>query len=194
MTYAEAFSKIKKKLSKADTKGFDSDFAVQITIKDSDAAGTFYAAFIGGEFSVEPYDYRDNSVAVDVFTEDFIKLVEGKTTVEKLLSGGKLDVFGDISAFEKLAGIVKPAPRKSKKEAEKPAAKKAAKKEAAKPAEKKTAKKTEKKAEAKKEAPKAEEVKSSAKTAVKKEEKAPVKKEDKKAAAKKDEKKTARSK
>ena len=173
MTYAEAFSKIKKKLSKADTKGFDSDFAVQITIKDSDAAGTFYAAFIGGEFSVEPYDYRDNSVAVDVFTEDFIKLVEGKTTVEKLLDGGKLDVFGDISAFEKLAGIVKPAPRKSKKEA-------------AKPAEKKAAKKTEKKAEAKKEAPKAEEVKSSAKTA--------VKKEDKKAAAKKDEKKTARSK
>lgn len=122
MTYAEAFSKIKKKLIKADTKGFDGDFAVQVTLRDEDAAGTFYTAFIGGEFSVEPYDYRDNTVAIDIFTDDFIKVIEGKVTVEKLISGEKMMAFGDISAFEKLFGVVKPATRKktsSKKETEK---------------------------------------------------------------------------
>ena len=113
MTYAEAFSKIKKKLAKADTKGFDGDFAVQVTIKDEDAAGTFYCAFIDGEFSVEPYDYRDNSAAVDVTVADFIKLVEGKTTAQKLLDSGKLDIFGNIGALEMLGGTVKTAPRKS---------------------------------------------------------------------------------
>lgn len=122
MTYAEAFSKIKKKLIKADTKGFDGDFAVQVTLRDEDAAGTFYTAFIGEEFSVEPYDYRDNSVAIDVFTDDFIKVIEGKVTVEKLLSSEKMMAFGDVEAFEKLFGVVKPATRKktvSKKETEK---------------------------------------------------------------------------
>lgn len=193
MTYAEAFSKIKKKLAKADTKGFDGDFAVQVTIKDEDAAGTFYCAFIGGEFSVEPYDYRDNSAAVDVTVADFIKLVEGKTTVQKLLDSGKLDVFGNIGALEMLGGTVKTAPRKkavkketAKKETTKKEAvkKEAAKKEAVKkeaPAKKETPKAAEKKADAKT-AKASSSKKADAKTAEEKPAKATAKKTEKKAA------------
>ncbi|MBP3360530.1 MAG: SCP2 sterol-binding domain-containing protein [Clostridia bacterium] len=113
MTYAEAFSKIKKKLEKADTKALNQDFAIQVTIKDEDAAGTFYVANINGEFSVEPYDYRDNSVAVDVTVTDFTKLIEGKLTSEKALSSGKIDAFGDAAALDFITGIVKPTPRKT---------------------------------------------------------------------------------
>ena len=201
MTYAEAFSKIKKKLAKADTKGFDGDFAVQVTIKDEDAAGTFYCAFIGGEFSVEPYDYRDNSAAVDVTVADFIKLVEGKTTAQKLLDSGKLDVFGNIGALEMLGGTVKTAPRKKavKKETTKKetAKKETTKKEAVK---KETAKKeaVKKEAPAKKEAPKAAEKKADAKTAKasssKKADAKTAEEKPAKATAKKTEKKAAKSK
>ena len=206
MTYAEAFSKIKKKLAKADTKGFDGDFAVQVTIKDEDAAGTFYCAFIGGEFSVEPYDYRDNSAAVDVTVADFIKLVEGKTTAQKLLDSGKLDIFGNIGALEMLGGTVKTAPRKkavkketAKKETTKKetAKKETAKKEAVK---KETAKKEDvkKEAPAKKETPKAAEKKADAKTAKasssKKADAKTAEEKPAKATAKKTEKKAAKSK
>lgn len=195
MTYAEAFSKIKKKLAKADTKGFDGDFAVQVTIKDEDAAGTFYCAFIDGEFSVEPYDYRDNSAAVDVTVADFIKLVEGKTTAQKLLDSGKLDIFGNIGALEMLGGTVKTAPRK--KAAKKETAKKeTTKKEAVK---KETAKKEAvKKETTKKEAPKAAEKKADAKTAKasssKKADAKTAEEKPAKATAKKTEKKAAKSK
>ena len=161
MTYADAFDKIKKKLAKADTKGFDKEFAIQVTISDEDAAGTFYVAYKGGEFSVEPYDYRDNSVAIDITTADFIKLVEGKLTAEKALDSGKLVAFGDSAALSYITGIVKPATRKKADTAKKEPAKKAPAKKAVKedkPAEKKAeAKKAvkeekpaEKKAEAKK--------------------------------------------
>ena len=205
MTYAEAFSKIKKKLAKADTKGFDGDFAVQVTIKDEDAAGTFYCAFIDGEFSVEPYDYRDNSAAVDVTVADFIKLVEGKTTAQKLLDSGKLDIFGNIGALEMLGGTLKTAPRKkaakketAKKETTKKEAvkKETAKKEAVK---KETAKKEAvKKETTKKEAPKAAEKKADAKAAKasssKKADAKTAEEKPAKATAKKTEKKAAKSK
>ena len=135
MTYADAFHKIKVKLVNADTSSFDEDFAVQVTIKDEDAAGTFYVAYIGGDFSVEPYDYRDNSAAIDVTVDNFIKLVTGRIKADKALADGRIECFGDQAAVAKLAGIVKSAKKTavkketSKKETVK---KEAVKKEAAK--------------------------------------------------------------
>ncbi len=148
MTYAQAFDKIKKKLAKADTKGMDNNFAVQVTLADEDAAGTLYVAYIDGEFSVEPYDYRDNNVAIDIKAADFIKMAEGKLTKETATEKNLLKAFGDVDVLEKITGIIKPVTRKSavKKETAK---KETAKKETAK---KETVKKeTVKKETAKKE-------------------------------------------
>ena len=139
MTYADAFDKIKKKLAKIDTSKMSGDYAIQVTISDEDAAGTFYVSFIDGTFAVEPYDYRDNSVAIDISVDDFIKLVTGKLTADKAISDGKLSLFGDAEAINNIVGIVK-AP-----------AKKAPAKKAAEPKKEAPAKKA---AEPKKEAPK----------------------------------------
>ncbi len=140
MTYADAFHKIKTKLSKADVSSLTEDFAIQVTIKDEEAAGTFYVAFVGGEFSVEPYDYRDNSVAIDITVDDFIKIVSGRLNKDKALADGRIDAFGDFNAVGHICGIVKPAPRKTTatKETKKAAAKK---EETKKPAKKTAAKK-----------------------------------------------------
>lgn len=113
MTYAEAFHKIKTKLSKADISTLKDNFAIQVTLKDEEAAGTFYVAFIDGEFSVEPYDYRDNNVAIDISTDDFIKIVSGRLNKDRALAGGRIDAFGDFDAVSYIAGIVKPQPRKT---------------------------------------------------------------------------------
>ena len=130
MTYADAFHKIKTKLSKADVSSLTEDFAIQVTIKDEDAAGTFYVAFIDGEFSVEPYDYRDNSVAIDITVDDFLKIVSGRLNKDKAYADGRIDAFGDFNAVGYICGIVKPVPRKTaaKKETKKPAKKVAEKK------------------------------------------------------------------
>ena len=121
MTYADAFHKIKTKLLKADTSALKDNFAIQVTIKDEEAAGTFYVAFIDGEFSVEPYDYRDNNVAIDISVDDFIKIVSGRLNKDRALASGRIDAFGDFNAVSYIAGIVKPQPRKAapKKEAAK---------------------------------------------------------------------------
>lgn len=145
MTYADAFHKIKAKLANVDTSSFEENFAIQVTIKDEDAAGTFYVAYIGGEFFVEPYDYRDNVAAIDITVDNFVKLVTGRIKAEKALEDGRIDCFGDKIAVTKLGGIVKAAKKAAPKKAE-PAVKKetAPKKVSAKkPVEKKTpAKKT----------------------------------------------------
>ncbi len=140
MTYADAFHKIKTKLLKADVSSLTDDFAIQVTIKDEEAAGTFYVAFTDGEFSVEPYDYRDNSVAIDISVDDFLKIVSGRLNKDNALAAGRIDSFGDFSAVGYIAGIVKPAPRKTaaKKETKKTAPKK---EETKKPVKKTAAKK-----------------------------------------------------
>lgn len=138
MTYAEKFQSLKTAFEKANTKKFNADFAVQITMTDEDCGGTFYIEYKNGTYAVEPYDYVDNNVAVTSSAASVAKLSKG--TVAK-----DLDVFGDETVVATLASALKPA----KKAAKKAPAKKTATKTAAKKA---PAKKTEtKKAEVKKE-------------------------------------------
>ena len=113
MTYADAFDKIKKKLAKIDTSKMKGDYAIQVTITDEEAVGTFYVSYIGGEFSVEPYDYRDNSVAIDISVDNFIKVVTGKLAVQKAVADNKIMYFGDVEAIDNIFGIVKAPARKT---------------------------------------------------------------------------------
>lgn len=132
MTYADAFHKIKTKLAKADVSSLKDNFAIQVTLKDEEAAGTFYVSFIDGEFSVEPYDYKDNNVAIDISVEDFIKVVSGRLNKDRALASGRIDAFGDFTAVSYIAGIVKPQPKKAAPKKETVKEKKPAKKTATK--------------------------------------------------------------
>lgn len=144
MTFEKKFASLKTKFDKADTKKLPDDFAIQLTMTDEDCGGTFYIANKGA-FSVEPYDYKDNSAAVLGTAAAIAKLSAG--TVDS-----SLEIFGDAAVVEALAGAYK-KPAAKKTAAKKPAAKKApcktacktkaAEKPAAKPADKKAAAKTE---------------------------------------------------
>ena len=74
MNYINAFEKIKEKLNSADTKKFTRDFAIQVNLVNKDCAGAFYVANLGGVFSVEPYDYKDNSAMITLMMGDFTKV------------------------------------------------------------------------------------------------------------------------
>lgn len=129
MTYINAFEKIKEKLQKVTSANFTRDFAIQVNLTNKDCAGAFYIANLDGTFSVEPYDYRDNSAMITLMMGDFTKLVEGKLDIEKAIESNKLEVVGDMDAVVAISGIVP----EQKAEQKKKAAPKAATKEKTQP-------------------------------------------------------------
>ena len=145
MTFAEKFQSLKVAFDKANTTKFDADFAVQLTMTDEDCGGTFYIEYKEGNYSVEPYDYVDNTAVVIAPADAIAKLAKGVVAKDLIINGNE-------ETIKTLAAALKPA--------KKPCAKKA------------PAKKAEVKEEVKEEAPKAAE-KTVAKTTAKAEEKKP---------------------
>ena len=141
MTYMQAFEKIKSKLDgKAKISGNFPDFAIQVELTNKDCSGIFYLKYDGKNLDIQPYDYVDNTAAIAVSYTSFLKITDGRQTVDDAISKGILSVSGNREVVYALSTIV---PKDNPAAEKKPAA---AKKTAAKAAEK-----TDSKASAKKE-------------------------------------------
>ena len=134
MTFEEKYTKLSKKLIKADTTKYSENFAIQITMDDEDCGGTFFVAYIDGVFRVEPYDYVDNTVCVNVLASTFEKLVDKKVDIDEAFEADAIAVSGNadhiVMLFEGFEKKVRKTP--AKKTAEKAEDKKPAKKTASK--------------------------------------------------------------
>ena len=127
MTFEQKFKSLKVAFDKADVKKFNSDFfAIQLTMTDEDCGGTFYIEFKEGNYSVEPYNYYDNTATVLAPASTIAKLSKGVVAKD-------LIVDGDVEVIKTLASALKPV---KKAPAKKPAAKKAETKVAKAPAKK----------------------------------------------------------
>lgn len=149
MNFTEKYSKISKKLIKADVSKYSEDFAIQITMDDEDCGGTFFVAYIDGAFMVEPYDYVDNTVNINIMAATLDKLADKKLTVDEAFENDLIKANGNanhvVMLFDGFEKKVRKAP-----------AKKTAAKTEKKAESKKTVKKEEPKAAVKKETKKAE--------------------------------------
>ena len=130
MTFEEKYTKLSKKLIKADTTKYSENFAIQVTMDDEDCGGTFFVAYIDGVFRVEPYDYVDNTACVNVLASTFEKLVDKKVDVDDAFEADAIAVSGNadhiVMLFEGFEKKVRKTP--AKKTAEKAEEKKPAKK------------------------------------------------------------------
>lgn len=159
MTYEQIFAKVKKSFSKASSKSFTADFAFQFNIT-GEGEGIFYVCNKEGQFSVEPYDYKDRDVIFTADGETFVAIAEGKLEPIDAINSGKMFMDGNYELTKQLMCMVpvkKSAAKKTtakKTEEKKPAAKKACAKPAAKAEAPKAAAKTAAKAEAPKAAAK----------------------------------------
>ncbi len=117
MTFIEKFDYFKKKYGlKADISKFKDEFiAAQITMSDEDCGGTFYAAFIDGKLSVEPYDYHDNTVAVIVNSLLLEECINGKEDPVKAYLEGKLQAWGNLDHALQLIEVLKGKKKTTKK-------------------------------------------------------------------------------
>jgi len=134
MTFIEKYTKISKKLIKADVSKYTENFAIQITMDDEDCGGTFFVAYIDGAFMVEPYDYVDNTVNINIMAATLEKLVDKKITVDEAFENDMIWANGNTNhivmlfdGFEKKVRKTpakKPVPKTEKKEEPKKTAKK----------------------------------------------------------------------
>ena len=118
MTYEEIFERSKERLLKAKTKDVKEFIAVQFNIV-GEGHGSFYAVIFDGKMDVQPYDYKDNDISVNVSGEELVDALENKTA-------DKLGFYGN----NKKIGVFKPVLAtipKARRSAEKTAAKSASK-------------------------------------------------------------------
>lgn len=139
MTFEQAFLKVKGKFDNADASGV-ADFAIQVTLTDEDCGGTFYAEVKSGKLAVEPYDYYDNDVVLNITMSALLAVIAGRSSLDKAIANGDAAVQGDASKIADWKSTIKKAPAK-KTAAKKSVAKKAEPEKKA-PAKKAPAKKT----------------------------------------------------
>lgn len=135
MTFAEKFETIQNDLLARNSADLADGIAVQVTLSDEDVGGTFYIAKNNGAFSVEPFDYVDNTAIVDTAAAVLDSILAGTKAAADAVADGSLAVQGNTEDVIAVLSLAKPA----KKTAKKAPAKKAASKKA--PAKKSTAKK-----------------------------------------------------
>ena len=79
MTYEEIFEKSKERLLKAKTKDVKEFIAVQFNIF-GEGQGSFYAVIFDGKMDVQPYDYKDNDISLNISGDDLVYALENKMT------------------------------------------------------------------------------------------------------------------
>ena len=140
MTYEEVVKLAQETYGKADASNVSEHVAIQFNVS-GEAAGAFYLEVKDGKVDIQPYEYFDRDVIVNVEDKVLVDIINGKLGIEKAYLTGKVKAEGNLKKALVLKELV------VKKEAKKAPAKKApAKKEEAKkaPAKKAPAKKADK--------------------------------------------------
>lgn len=118
MTFFEMFDAAKAGFANADVNSLNGHIAIQIEVTE-DGCGIFYAEVADGVLNVQPYDYRDNTVAVTLPLNTLFALLRRETTLPEAVAQEKAFVQGCMESAAKLFAAV-PVPKKAeapKKEA-----------------------------------------------------------------------------
>ncbi len=113
MTFETAFKRIKTKFENVDTTLLE-DMAIQFTISDEDCGGTFYAEVKSNALNVEPYDYKDNDIIIDIARKTLSDILDSKTSFDKAIEKGEATVAGNLEKFEQFKGSIKKSVVKEK--------------------------------------------------------------------------------
>ena len=139
MTFIEEFEKLKKTYGKIDESKLTDSFAVQIEMTDEDCGGIFYAAYMNGNFAIEPYDYHDNTAAIKVSSKVLENILSCKADPMEEFFAGNLIVDGDAGHALMLVELMKKEPEKAEKKETKKESSKEPKAETVKELKKETA-------------------------------------------------------
>ena len=111
MTYEEIFERAKERLSKLKVNDIDELIAVQVNII-GEGHGSFYIKIYKGKLEIEPYNYWDNDISLNVFAKELLFALENKAS-------DKLGFYGDHRKIDILKPLLMTIPKKAKRTAEK---------------------------------------------------------------------------
>ena len=103
MTFIEAFEKIKKS-SRKDIVDYK-DSAIQVKLIDDDAYGIMYIAVRNSVVHIEPYDYIDNDLTIEILSKDLVRVLSGRLKVDTALKKGLLKTSNDSDVVNVLSLI-----------------------------------------------------------------------------------------
>lgn len=95
MTFQEILARVKESFRNADTQAIPGRLAIQFNLTGENG-GVFYAEVKEHILSIEPYEYHDRDVALNISTDDFLKVLDRKLDPVFAFTVGKLKVDGDI--------------------------------------------------------------------------------------------------
>ena len=116
MTFCEKFNALKKTYGEtADFSAAPDGLAAQIRLTDGDCGGTFYVAYFDGRAAIEPYDYRDHKVDVEIGSALLETLLDGKKDPVSAFLAGEFGLDGDAGHALALIEALKRRPRAAQK-------------------------------------------------------------------------------
>ena len=107
MTYEEIFERAKERLLKAKVSNVDTFIAVQFNII-GEGQGSFYAEISNGKMEVQPYNYWNNDISLNVFGKELIFALENKAS-------DKLAFYGDNYKIDILKPLLMTIPKAKKR-------------------------------------------------------------------------------
>lgn len=111
MTYEEIFERAKERLLKAKTNEVTEFIAVQFNII-GEGHGSFYAKIANGKMDVQPYNYWDNDVSLNVFGKELLYALEHKAS-------DQLGFYGDNRKIAILKHLLMTIPKRARRAADK---------------------------------------------------------------------------
>lgn len=94
-SFAELVDRVREEFSKADVSSLPPFMAIQIDLT-GELGGTFYVEYKDGVLSVEPYEYIDRNIRLEMNYQDFINMSKGTLDPVVAFTIGKLKVEGDV--------------------------------------------------------------------------------------------------
>lgn len=105
MGYKEIVDRVREIYEDGDARGVFEHIAIQINIT-GEVTGCFYMEVADRKISVEPYDYHDKDVLVEIDTQTLLETLDGKITPQEAYKKGRIKVMGNLDKAELMNRII----------------------------------------------------------------------------------------
>lgn len=107
MKKEEVVQELRERFKDSDTSTVDGVVAVQVDLRDEDG-GTLYLEVKDKTLSIEPYEYYDRNVILNVSSYDLLEIVDKKLDPAEAISKGILNADGDLGKALEILNLSKP--------------------------------------------------------------------------------------
>lgn len=107
MKKEETVQELRDRFKDADTSGVEGVVAVQVDLRDEDG-GTLYLEVKDKVLSIEPYEYYDRNVILNVLSSDLLDIIDKKLDPSEAISKGILTAEGDFGKALVMLSLSKP--------------------------------------------------------------------------------------